>query len=169
MITYESPVGQLYLARTEVGLIRLGFGNVESVDEFVADVLARVGDEGGHEHCFDNIRTALDSYFAYGNEIDSITVDWRHIAGFHRRALAACQLVSIGRTLTYGQLAERLGSPNACRAVGSAMATNPIPIVLPCHRIVRSDKSLGGYLGGVDVKAKLIELEFAHSVPAKES
>jgi len=92
--------------------------------------------------------------------LEQIPVDWGRVPPTHRRILQTLRRVSqTGQTVTYGELARLCGLPKAARLVGQAMAKNPVPLLVPCHRVVRSDGSLGGFTGGVEVKAKLLELE----------
>lgn len=162
MITYDSPIGALHLARTELGLVRVGFDEVESADDFATDVHERVGDRV-HETAtgFDTIRTEFDEYFAGTRTRWDLPIDWQLISGFRRDALKAAFDIPCGEVRSYGELAEEAGSPKASRAVGTAMSSNPIPVVLPCHRIVKADRSLGNYLGGVETKEALLKLEGA--------
>lgn len=162
MITYDSPIGPLHLARTAKGLVRVGFGEIESSDEFAADVHERVGDDVYDSATgFAQIVSEFDEYFAQDRQRWTVPVDWQLISGFRRDALEAAFAIPCGEVRSYGELAAEAGSPNASRAVGTAMSTNPIPVVLPCHRIVKADRSLGNYLGGVPVKQQLLELEGA--------
>lgn len=162
MITYDSPVGTLHLARTDIGLVRVGFDHVESANEFAADVHERVGDRV-HETAtgFDTIRRQFDEYFAGDRTQWDLTIDWQLITGFRRDALQAAFAIPCGEVRSYGELAEDAGSPKASRAVGTAMSSNPIPVVLPCHRIVKADRSIGNYLGGTEAKEALLQLEGA--------
>jgi methylated-DNA-[protein]-cysteine S-methyltransferase len=95
------------------------------------------------------------------SEASALMVDLRHTPPFQRAVLEATRHVPIGETRPYGWVAERIGSPKAVRAVGTALGTNPIPLIIPCHRIVKADGSYGQYLFGVDAKVQLLELELA--------
>ena len=101
----------------------------------------------------------LEEYFAGRRRRFDLPLDLRLAHGFRRQVLEELQDVAYGTTVSYSDLARAAGSPRAVRAVGSACATNPIPIVIPCHRVLRHDGSLGGYGGGVEVKRALLELE----------
>jgi len=90
-----------------------------------------------------------------------VELDWGATSGFRRRALEAMAAIPYGRTLTYTELAAAAGNPAAVRAAGSACATNPWPVIVPCHRVLRTDGTLGGYLGGLDMKRGLLALEGA--------
>jgi methylated-DNA-[protein]-cysteine S-methyltransferase len=108
----------------------------------------------------DDLRRELDEYFAGRRESFDLPLDLR-VAPFHADVLQELARVPYGRTETYGGLARRVGRPRAARAVGTVMHSNPIPIVLPCHRIVGANGSLTGYAGGLDIKRRLLELEGA--------
>jgi methylated-DNA-[protein]-cysteine S-methyltransferase len=100
--------------------------------------------------------------FAKGRRVDlTDDIDWNGLSGFRREVLEETLRIPAGETRTYGWLAHKVGSPRAARAVGRVMATNPLPIIVPCHRVVASDGSLHGYGGGLDVKASLLRLEGA--------
>ena len=107
----------------------------------------------------DEVRRELDEYFAGGRDHFELPLDWRLSAGFRRTVLETLYAdVDYGRTVSYLELATMVGNPKASRAVGTAMATNPIPIVVPCHRVLRTGGQLGGYGGGLPAKIKLLEL-----------
>ncbi len=153
----DSPIGRLTLAATPKGLVRIGFR-----DEYISDDLAqrlspRVVESPKR---LDTARRQLDEYFEQRRKRFRLTLDFSLTSGdFRRRALEAARRIPPGETATYGDLAAEVGSPRAARAVGSAMATNPIPIVVPCHRVVPSTGGLGNYGGGVEIKALLLDLE----------
>ena len=153
----DSPIGRLTLAATPKGLVRIGFR-----DEYISDDLAerlspRVVESPRR---LDTARRQLDEYFEQRRKRFRLALDFSLTSGdFRRRALQAARRIPPGETATYGDLAAEVGSPRAARAVGSAMATNPIPIVVPCHRVVPSTGGLGNYGGGVEIKALLLGLE----------
>jgi methylated-DNA-[protein]-cysteine S-methyltransferase len=153
----DSPIGRLTLAATPNGLVRIGFH-----DEYIADDLAerlspRVVEAPKR---LDTVRRQLDEYFDGRRRHFRFALDLSLSTGdFRRRALEAARRIPPGETATYGDLAAEAGNPRAARAVGSAMATNPIPIVVPCHRVVPSTGGLGNYGGGVEIKAQLLHLE----------
>jgi methylated-DNA-[protein]-cysteine S-methyltransferase len=149
----DSPVGDLLLAATDRGLCRISY-TVEGQDE----ALARAFGVRVLRLPLDDVRRELDEYFAGRRRTFDLPLDLR-VAGFQESVLHELARVPYGRTDTYGQLATRVGSPKAARAVGMVMNRNPIPIVLPCHRIVGANGSLTGYAGGLDVKRALLELE----------
>jgi len=109
----------------------------------------------------DDVRRQLDQYFAGKRQAFEVPIDRRLSHGYRRTVLEALTEVPYGETVSYKDLAERTGNPKASRAVGSAMATNPIPIVVPCHRVLRTGGALGGYGGGLGTKVWLLQLEGA--------
>jgi len=151
----ESPVGPLFLAATRRGLCRVSY-TVEGEDEAVA---RRYGVRVLRAP-LDQVRRELDEYFAGRRRAFDLPLDLR-VAPFQEAVLRALARVPYGRTETYGGLAAQVGRPKAARAVGTAMNRNPVPIVLPCHRVVGADGSLVGYGGGLEVKRALLELEGA--------
>ncbi len=154
---FDSPIGTLTLAATPKGLVRIGFRDENIYDELAARLSQRVVEAPAR---LDSVRRELDEYFEQRRSRFRIKLDFALIHGdFRRRALEAARRIPAGETATYGDLAAEAGSPRAARAVGSAMATNPIPIVVPCHRVVPSAGGLGNYGGGVEIKAFLLDLE----------
>jgi methylated-DNA-[protein]-cysteine S-methyltransferase len=158
-VVTDSPVGPLTLAATPEGLVRVGFGAEEGVLEHLAsDVSPRVVRLPSR---LDGLRRQLDEYFAGNRRTFDVPLDRRLSHGYRRQVLEVLSEVPYGETVSYKDLAVRTGNPGASRAVGSAMATNPIPIVVPCHRVLRSGGALGGYGGGIDTKVWLLRLEGA--------
>jgi methylated-DNA-[protein]-cysteine S-methyltransferase len=159
--TLDTPVGTLLLAATDVGLVRVAYPleDHEAVLQVLADEIsprillapARL-DESARE---------LDEYFTGRRRTFDLQLDWRLSKGFRSTVLRALPSISYGQTASYAAVAELAGNPKAVRAVGSACATNPLPVVVPCHRVVRSDGVIGGYLGGPDAKRALLDLEAA--------
>ncbi len=157
--TVDTPYGPLLLAATEQGLVRVAWSR-EGHDRVLAQLAERVSprilrapgrlDRAAREveEFLDRRRTAFD-----------LPLDLRLAAGFRRAVLTRLTEVGYGRTVSYGQLAVAAGSPRAVRAVGTACATNPLPLVIPCHRVVRGDGSPGQYNGGPEVKRALLDLE----------
>lgn len=159
--TLDSPIGTLSLAATPAGLVRVGFPREEGafVDELAATLSPRVVELPSR---LDDARRQLDEYFDGRRHTFELEVDLGLSRGFRRTVLERLLAdVGYGETLSYLELAERAGNPRASRAVGSAMATNPVPIVVPCHRVLRTGGQLGGYGGGLDVKRWLLALEGA--------
>ncbi|HLM64464.1 MAG TPA: methylated-DNA--[protein]-cysteine S-methyltransferase [Acidimicrobiales bacterium] len=154
----DSPIGPLTVATTEVGLVRVAFGTEEGVvDELAAALSPRVLFLPDR---LDDVRRQLDEYFAGRRHAFDVRLDRRLSRGYRRRVLEALTAgVGYGETATYKDLAVATGNPGAVRAVGTAMATNPIPIVVPCHRILRTGGSLGNYGGGPETKAWLLRHE----------
>jgi methylated-DNA-[protein]-cysteine S-methyltransferase len=157
----DSPVGALLLAATETGVVRVAF-DVEDHDRVLESLGTTVGSRilrGGNR--LDPLARELDDYFAGVRHDFDVPLDLRLSRGFRLSVLRHLTEIPYGSTESYGQVAAATGSPRAVRAVGSACATNPLPIVVPCHRVVRSDGSLGGYLGGLPAKERLLALEHA--------
>ncbi|HKE76380.1 MAG TPA: methylated-DNA--[protein]-cysteine S-methyltransferase [Acidimicrobiales bacterium] len=158
-VVEDSPVGPLLLAATPRGLVKVGFGEEEgALDELAAVVSPRVVHLPGR---LDDARRQLDEYFAGTRRRFDLPLDRSLSHGYRRTVLEALSEVPYGHTVSYKDLAERTGNPKASRAVGTAMATNPIPIVVPCHRVLRTGGALGGYGGGVATKVWLLRLEGA--------
>jgi methylated-DNA-[protein]-cysteine S-methyltransferase len=156
----DTPVGPLTLTATERGVLRIAFGDEDEVlDELATAVSPRVLHLPAR---LDDLRRQLDEYFAGRLRHFDVPLDRRLSRGFRAQALAALLAhVGYGETASYREVAELAGNPGATRAVGTAMATNPIPIVVPCHRVLRAGGALGGYGGGPEVKAFLLRLEGA--------
>ncbi len=155
----DSPFGRLTAAVTDGGLVRLAFAG-EPVDDVLQELADRVSPRVLEAPArLDGVRRELDEYFHGRRQAFETPVDWRLSHGFHRRAREACYAIPFGRVLTYAELASAAGSPRAFRAAGQAMARNPVPIVVPCHRVLRSGGDLGGYGGGLEVKRWLLDLE----------
>jgi methylated-DNA-[protein]-cysteine S-methyltransferase len=153
--TFDSPVGELYVAATDRGLARISYQS-DGMEESLAQTFGlRV-----LRAPLDDVRRELDEYFEGRRREFDLPLDLR-VAPFPADVLRELALVPYGRTDTYGSLAAKVGRPRAARAVGTVMNRNPIPIVLPCHRIVGADGSLTGYAGGLDVKRRLLQLEGA--------
>lgn len=155
----DGPVGRLLVATTDRGIVRVAFDREDH--ERVLDVLAdRLGPRIlAAPARLDDAARQLDEYFAGRRHVFELPVDHALSSGFRLMVQQALPSIPYGSTRSYGALADAVGSPKAVRAVGSACATNPIPIVVPCHRVLRSDGSLGGYLGGLEAKAALLALE----------
>jgi len=156
----DTPVGILGLAAGPRGLRRLSF--VKGEDDFLRHLLAEQGDVPVLKSAeLDDVRRALDRYFA-GKALDfDLAVDLGDLAPFHRRVLGETAKIPAGRVATYTQVAVRAGSPKASRAAGNALHNNPVAIVVPCHRVLRTDGSLGGYGGGLPIKEWLLRHEGA--------
>jgi methylated-DNA-[protein]-cysteine S-methyltransferase len=159
----DSPVGELLLAVTPKGLAYIGFEEEER-DELLArlarDLSPRILE---HPAATDEVRRQLDEYFEGQRTRFEVKLDRRLIRGIARDVLATTAQVPFGRTTTYGAVAQRIGRPRASRAVGNALGSNPIPIVIPCHRVLRAGGDVGGYAGGPERKRSLLRLEGALS------
>jgi len=157
----DGPVGALLIAATELGLVRVAYASEghDTVLQSLADRISpRILLAPGR---LDTAAQQLDEYFAGERHEFSVPLDWRLSAGFRSTVLRQLPEIGYGHTASYAAVARLAGNPNAVRAVGSACATNPLPIVVPCHRVVRSDGAMGGYLGGVEAKRILLTLEAA--------
>lgn len=159
--TVDSPYGPLLVAATPAGIVRLAFaaeGHDAVLERLAATVSPRVLAAPAR---LDAVARQLDEYFAGQRRKFEVALDLRLAHGFRRRVLDHLREVPYGATATYTALATAAGSPRAVRAVGSACATNPVPIVVPCHRVVRTDGTIGQYLGGTETKRALLALEAA--------
>ncbi len=157
----DSPVGSLLLAATETGLVRVAFAS-EDHERVLQDLSDRISPRLLHHRArLDDAAQELDEYFAGRRRTFGLDLDWRLSAGFRATVLQHLPAIAYGHTASYAAVAELAGRPKAVRAVGTACATNPLPVVVPCHRVVRSDGSMGGYLGGAAAKAALLGLEAA--------
>ncbi|WP_026540998.1 methylated-DNA--[protein]-cysteine S-methyltransferase [Paenarthrobacter nicotinovorans] len=157
----DSPVGKLLLAATDRGIVRVAF-DVENHSE----VLQRLSETISPRILqapvrLDDAAWQLEEYFNGSRKEFDLTVDFRLSRGFRLNVLQHLPRIAYGRTESYAQVASAAGSPNAVRAVGTACATNPLPVIIPCHRVVKSDGSFGGYLGGPEAKRALLTLEAA--------
>jgi methylated-DNA-[protein]-cysteine S-methyltransferase len=159
--TIDTPLGSLLLAATPAGLVRVAYAS-EGHDNVLDTLAARVSPRVLRAPArFDEIAHELDDYFAGRRRGFDVDLDLQLAHGFRKEVLSVLRGIAYGATASYATVAARAGSPGAVRAVGSACATNPLPIVVPCHRVVRSDGALGGYLGGVRAKQALLDLEAA--------
>jgi methylated-DNA-[protein]-cysteine S-methyltransferase len=156
----DSPIGPLLVAATPEGVVRVGFQG-EDRDRILEDLSARVSPRVLEAPArLDETRRELDEYFEGRRDHFDLPIDWQLSRGFRKAVLERLfEDVGYGRTVSYLELATMVGNPKASRAVGTAMATNPIPIIVPCHRVLRTGGNLGGYGGGLPVKVKLLELE----------
>ncbi|HEX2564639.1 MAG TPA: methylated-DNA--[protein]-cysteine S-methyltransferase [Acidimicrobiales bacterium] len=155
----DTPIGPLTLAATTSGVVKIAFGADESaLAELAATVSPRLV---RLPRRLDALRRELDEYFAGRRRDFDVGLDRRLSHGYRLAVLEELSRVRFGETVTYKDLAQRTGHPKASRAVGTAMATNPIPIVVPCHRVLRTGGALGGYGGGLDTKAWLLRHEGA--------
>ncbi|HLI60727.1 MAG TPA: methylated-DNA--[protein]-cysteine S-methyltransferase [Solirubrobacteraceae bacterium] len=162
---HDSPFGPLLLAATREGIVRLGFPEEE--DGFLDEIARRVSGRvlRAPRPSLSDARHQLDEYFARARTGFDVALDWRLTRGFRRDVLAVTAAIPYGQTASYGEVAARAGSPRAARAAGTALATNPLPILVPCHRVVRGTGVIGPYRGGTEAKRRLLALEAAGGAP----
>jgi methylated-DNA-[protein]-cysteine S-methyltransferase len=159
--TLDSPVGTLLLATTPQGLVRVAYereDHAAALERLAREISPRVLHAPGR---LDAAAKEIDEYFAGRRTSFDLALDFSLSHGFRRLVLSRLADITYGHTESYAQVAKAAGNPKAVRAVGTACATNPLPIVVPCHRVVRSDGSLGQYVGGADMKKVLLTLEAA--------
>lgn len=159
--TLDSPVGLLLLAATPAGVVRIAFdgeGHDAVLEMLVERLSPRILRAPGR---LDQAARQLDEYFAGGRRAFDVSVDLRLATGFRRSVLDHLRVIAYGTTQSYATVAAAAGSPAAARAVGTACATNPVPLIVPCHRVVRSDGTIGQYGGGTEAKRMLLALESA--------
>ncbi|NUU17743.1 methylated-DNA--[protein]-cysteine S-methyltransferase [Cellulomonas humilata] len=164
--TVETPVGRLLLARTPAGLVRVAFA-VQDHDAVLAALASAVSPrvlEAPRQ--LDDVARQLDEYFAGRRTTFDLPLDLQLPRGFRRDVVLHLPDIAYGHTASYAEMAGLAGSPRAVRAVGTACALNPLPVVLPCHRVVRSDGSPGQYAGGAAAKLTLLDLETRVGVAA---
>ncbi len=159
--TLDTPIGTLLLAATPRGLVRVAFGT-EGVDDVLQSLADKVSPRIlSAPRRLDLVATELEEYFAGRRRTFDVPLDHRLSSGFRATVHRFLPQIGYGSTRSYREVAELVGNPRAVRAVGTACATNPLPVVVPCHRVLRTDGSLGGYLGGAAAKAALLALETA--------
>jgi methylated-DNA-[protein]-cysteine S-methyltransferase len=159
--TIASPFGELLLAATEEGLVRVAFAR-QDMDAVLANLATAVSPRILRTpRRLDDVSRQLDEYFGGRRTTFQLPLDWRLTTGFRRSVLTHLPDIAYGRTESYAQVAAAAGSPKAVRAVGTACALNPLPLVVPCHRVIRSDGTYGGYAGGPEAKQTLLRMEAA--------
>lgn len=157
--TTDSPFGPLLLASTGKGLVRVGLPNQDS-DELLIDLATRVSPRVLEAPAqFEEARRELDLYFAGELTEFDLPLDWRLSKDFRRRVLRGIARIPYGQTRSYTEMARSAGNERAVRAAGTACGSNPLPLVVPCHRVLRSGGALGGYGGGLPMKEGLLRLE----------
>jgi methylated-DNA-[protein]-cysteine S-methyltransferase len=159
--TLDTPVGPLLLAATEDGLVRVAFAS-EGHDRVLETLAARVSPRILRAPArLDEAALEIDEYFAGRRRRFDLPLDYRLSTGFRRTVLGHLPMIDYGHTASYATVASDVGSPRAFRAVGTACATNPLPVVVPCHRVVKSGGDLGNYRGGPEAKRFLLQMEAA--------
>jgi methylated-DNA-[protein]-cysteine S-methyltransferase len=157
--THDSPLGRLTLFVTPRGLVRLSYPD-EPIEDQLTELAASVSPRvmAAPERT-DAVRRQLDEYFAGDRNAFEVPIDWRLLHGFREQVLRATARIPFGHVSTYREIATEAGSPNAYRAAGNALGSNPVPIVVPCHRVLHAGGGLGGYTGGLERKRFLLGLE----------
>jgi methylated-DNA-[protein]-cysteine S-methyltransferase len=157
---HDSPLGSIVVAATHDGLVRIGLP-IEGEDAVLDELAQRISGRilRAPRTAVNQTRHQLDEYFQRRRTEFDVTLDWQLSGGFRRHVLAATAQIPYGQTASYTEVATRAGSPRAVRAAGTALATNPLPIVIPCHRVLKSNGQLGAYRGGPEAKAQLVALE----------
>lgn len=157
----DSPIGSLLIAATPRGLVRVAF-ECEDTDDVLAELAGKISPRvlqaPGR---LDPVAMELDEYFAGTRRAFGLPLDFTLSSGFRQTVQQYLSNIRYGQTQTYKEVAGHVGNQGAVRAVGTACATNPIPVVVPCHRVLRSDGTLGGYRGGLEAKTALLNLEGA--------
>ncbi len=158
--TLDGPLGRLLLAATPTGLLRIAYSEADTDGAVLVDLATRVSPRVlAAPRRLDRARRELDEYFAGRRRDFGLDLDLRLTNGFARRVLAAARAIPYGATRSYREVATSAGSPRGFRAAGNALGANPLPIVLPCHRVLPSSGGLGGYAGGPERKRMLLAIE----------
>jgi methylated-DNA-[protein]-cysteine S-methyltransferase len=156
----DSPFGELLVASTAKGLVKVGFLHTGSEDGMLAELSKELSPRVLHAPArLDDVRRQLDEYFGGRRTSFDLPIDWTLSRGFTQRILQATAKVPFGQLATYRDMATKAGNERAVRAAGNALGSNHIPIIVPCHRIVRTGGALGGYTGGLERKEFLLKLE----------
>jgi methylated-DNA-[protein]-cysteine S-methyltransferase len=156
----DSPLGPLVVAATPRGLVRVAYTEPGSADDVLEDLAARVSPRMLEApERLDEPRRELDEYFAGHRKGFDLPIDWSILRGFTLKVLRETARIDFGELRSYAEVATAAGSPRAVRAAGNALGANPMPVVVPCHRVVRTGGALGGYTGGVERKEFLLHLE----------
>ena len=159
----DLPVGRVVAARTARGLVRIAYddlnGGIDQILQRLADRLSpRILEAPGR---LEDVQRELERYFAGDLRRFTVPLDWALVGGFATSVLRATAAIPYGEVSTYGAISTAVGRPGASRAAGNALGSNPIPIVIPCHRVLRSGGGLGGYTGGLHRKQALLAVEAA--------
>ena len=156
----DSPLGPLLVAASPKGLVRVSYTDSLGPDPVIEELAERISPRVLEAPArLDPVRRELDEYFAGRRTEFATPIDWSHLAGFTRKVLRATARIGFGETSTYAGVASRAGSPRAMRAAGNALGANPMPVIVPCHRVLRTGGALGGYTGGIERKEYLLRLE----------
>ncbi|MCB0861859.1 MAG: methylated-DNA--[protein]-cysteine S-methyltransferase [Solirubrobacterales bacterium] len=157
---HDTPFGTLLVVSGGQGVLRIAL-DAEQEEDVLGDLSRRVSPRIARtgRDVIAEARVQLDSYFRGDLQHFDLPLDWQLTRGFRREVLHETAAIPYGSTASYAEMAERAGSPRAVRAAGSALATNPLPIVVPCHRVLRSDGAVGSYLGGTSMKEALLAME----------
>jgi methylated-DNA-[protein]-cysteine S-methyltransferase len=159
--TIDTPLGSLLLAATETGLVRVAFEG-EDHDKVLATLTTKLSPRILRApKRLDKAAFEIDQYFAGARTEFDLALDFSLSNGFRQSVQRYLPTIAYGQTQSYAEVAQRIGHPNAARAVGTACATNALPVVVPCHRVIRTDGTLGGYAGGIEAKTTLLKLEAA--------
>lgn len=159
--TIDTPVGPLLIAGTEQGLVRVAYES-EGFPAVLESLASRLSPRVLQApRRLDAAARELEEYFTGDRRAFDVPLDYTLSAGFRQLVQRYLPNINYGYTQTYRAVAEQVGNPKAVRAVGTACATNPLPIVVPCHRVLRTDGTLGGYIGGLEAKTALLRLEGA--------
>jgi methylated-DNA-[protein]-cysteine S-methyltransferase len=160
--TLDSPLGPILAAVTPTGLVRLSYHRHRPEDEVLEQLASRLSPRVLHApRKIEPIRRQLGEYFEGRRREFELDTDWSLISPFARKVLGRTVAIPYGSISTYSEVAAAAGSPRGARAAGNALGSNPIPIVIPCHRVLRRGNALGGYTGGIELKAELLKLEGA--------
>lgn len=160
--TIDTPIGALLLARTPRGLVRVAFaseGHDQVLQSLSSALSPRVLEAPG---ALDDVAHELDDYFTGRDHTIDVPIDLALVSGFRREVIEALRGIRYGTRESYAQVADRVGNPRAVRAVGTACGHNPLPVVIGCHRVVRSDGQTGSYLDGPATKQWLLDHEASH-------
>jgi methylated-DNA-[protein]-cysteine S-methyltransferase len=157
---HDSPLGSILVGATPTGVVRIGLP-VEGEEQVLQELASRVSPRvlRSPRPAITQARRQLDEYFDRRRTTFDVPLDWQLTTGFRRQVLGATARIPYGQTRSYTQVATDAGSPKAVRAAGTALATNPLPILVPCHRVLRASGALGAYRGGPQAKAQLLTLE----------
>lgn len=154
----DTPIGRVLVACTKSGLARVSFNQNEV--SFVRELVKVLQAEAARSvRELALVTKQLQRYFAGRCQRFDVPVDLQRLTPFQRRVLGATRRIPSGHVVSYGEIARRIGQPKASRAVGQALGRNPIPIVIPCHRVISGDGGLGGYTGGLHIKRRLLAIE----------